>query len=131
MSETKVTKNEIDNSLYTKLITATRDASTASNVVSYTGVGFKPTSITCLMNVDASVYRSDSMSASDKSCSGIYASAAGVNNNTGLLISYSNQSSWAQNAVLTSYDDDGFTLTWTKIGTPAAGTIKMSFFCNK
>ena len=131
MAETKVTKNEIDGALYTKVITATRDASSATSDVSYTGVGFTPTSISCYMVVDGTPYRSESVSDSTKVCGGTYVSASGINYQTALLATYTNYTSWAQNAAIKSYDSDGFTLTWTKINTPTSATMKLLFICHK
>ncbi|MCK9461635.1 MAG: hypothetical protein M0R80_18555 [Proteobacteria bacterium] len=115
--------------LNSKVITATRDGAGATASVAYTGVGFRPTSILCLANVDASLYGSEGYADSTKAATCVYRSAANVTNQGGNIALYSNQSSWAQGAVVASYDADGFTLTWTKVGSPTAGTIKLVFIC--
>lgn len=115
-----------------KIISSTRDAGAASGDVSYTGVGFTPTSVRAILVVDNTTYNSDGSSDSSKASSCIYTSASNVfYANATSLVSYSNQSSWAQTAVVKSYDADGFTLTWTKVGTPTAGTIKLIFMCSR
>jgi hypothetical protein len=36
-----------------------------------------------------------------------------------------------QTAVVASYDSDGFTLTWTKHGSPSAATLTVNAICYK
>lgn len=115
--------------LKSKIITATRDAGATSGDISYTGVGFKPSSIHCLMVVNGTTYRSDGVSDSNKDVRCTYQSAANTLYIGSMLASYTNYTSWAQNAVVKSYDSDGFTLTWTKIGTPTAETMQLVFIC--
>lgn len=130
MAETKITVNEIDNSVKSKLIYATRDGTAAGGTVSYTGVGFKPTSIIALMSVDGTLYRSEGFSDPNRTPGCTYQSAANVSyENNSQIITYSNQSGWAQSANVASYDADGFTLTWVKIGAVPAGTMKIKFMC--
>ena len=116
----------------TKILNSTRNASAASGDVAYTGVGFKPNYLRCLLVMDGTVYTSDGSSAVDKGNSCVYTSAAGTfYSNTSAIASYSNQSSWAQSALVKSYDADGFTLTWAKIGTPTAGTFRLMSICGQ
>ena len=117
--------------LYSKIITATRDAGASSGDVSYTGVGFMPTSMRCLMNKDNSLFQSDGCVDSAKTAFSLYQSAANVYYDSTYFVMYSDQGSWLQGATVKSYDADGFTLTWTKTGTPTAGTIKLKFICYK
>ena len=129
MAETKVTINEIDGSVKSVIITGTRDAGAATGDVSYTGAGFTPTSIHCLLNVDGTLYNSRGFSGSNKTARCVYTSSANVNYVGSYIGVYTNYTSWSQNAVIKSYDADGFTLTWTKIGTPTAGTMQLIFIC--
>lgn len=117
--------------LYSKVIEATRDGTASSGDVSYTGVGFLPTSITCLMVVDGTLYKSDGVADSGSVGRCIYQSAANTLHNGSSLVSYTNYSSWAQNASIKSYDADGFTLTWTKNGSPTGNTLALIFICYK
>ena len=112
-----------------KIVAGTRDAGAVSGDIAYTGVGFKPSSIIAMMVVDGTLYRSDGFADSAKDARLIYQSSANVYHNGANLVSYTNYSSWAQNAIVKSYDADGFTITWSKIGTPVAGTMQLMFIC--
>lgn len=128
----KIRKEQIAGALTSKIITATRDASSASGDVAYTGVGFTPSSIHLLLVMSGTVYGSNGVSDSNKTQQDVYSSAAGVLNiSSGNIGTYSNQSAWAQNALVKSYDADGFTLTWSKVGTPTAGVMNLVFLCIK
>jgi len=129
---TSAIQTQLDNKkLYSKIITATRDGTAASGDVSYTGVGFVPTSIHCLMSIDGTLFQSDGFSDSLKSSQCKLQSAANVYYNSAQLVNYSNRSTFDQYGVVKSYDADGFTLTWTKSGTPTAGTLSLIFICYK
>jgi hypothetical protein len=117
-----------------KVKTQTYNLATASGDVAITGIGFQPTSIICIANVDGtggaiSWGIADSAKAS---------SSIARNNNT---FFYKDQSggtpalisldpgsgSWSF-AIVKSYDSDGFTLTWTRGGTNT-GTANLLFLC--
>ena len=115
--------------LLSKIIAITRDGTAGGADVSYTGVGFTPTSIIFLMNIDAGPYRSDGASDSTKTGRSTYQSAANVYYTINKAITYSNQSAFIQSGDVKSYDADGFTLTWAKTGTPTAGTMKITAIC--
>lgn len=117
--------------LKSKIITFTRDGTAASGDVSYTGVGFMPSKIHFFMSVNGTLYKSDGFTDSTKTSSSIYQSAANVYWNSGSPVIYSNQSSWAQSSILKSFDADGFTLTWTKISSPTAGTMSIMAICER
>jgi hypothetical protein len=113
-----------------KIISTTRvgDANTAD--VSYTGIGFKPTYIRILLNVDNTSFWSVGEGDSSKQTGCIYGNGAGnIFQSYSYICQYSNQSAWAQNAIIKSFDNDGFTLTWTKIGTPTSNTCKIVIIC--
>lgn len=120
---------DLNTRLKSKIITATRDGQGNTGDVSYTGVGFTPTSIRAIMAVDGTLYQSDGNSDSAKTSFSIYQTAANVYYNNTSLVTYSNQSAWIQGAIVKSYDADGFTLTWTKAGTPTANTMQIRFIC--
>lgn len=115
--------------LSSKIIQFTRDATATGGDVSHTGVGFTPSSIHFLMNIDNTLFRSDGVSDPAKASWSIYQSAANKwYSQVGCIVN-SDQGSYAQGAVVKSYDADGFTLTWTKIGTVPAGTMKIIAIC--
>ena len=61
----------------------------------------------------------------------IYQSAENLYRTNNNLITYSNYSSWAQSAVLSAFDEDGFTLNWTKIGEPPNAELQLIFIAIK
>jgi hypothetical protein len=115
--------------LLSKILSGTRDATAASGNVSYTGVGFQPTSIIVQYCVNDTLYngRGHADSARNNGC--LYQHAANLYSATDLFIYHSDKASWSQEASVASYDADGFTLTWTKSGTVPSGTIAMRFIC--
>ena len=118
--------------LRSKIISATRDGQGANGNVSYIGVGFRPTSMRCLSNIDGTLYQSDGFTDSAGASQCIYQAAANVNyNGNGIVAMYSNYSAWYQMGTLVSFDADGFTLNWSKVGTPPAGTMQLRFICYK
>lgn len=123
--------------LNSKIINSSYTMSTASGNVSYTGVGFKPTSIMAFANVgnggstDAASWGfSDSSLAANclehKTSTGYYTGQAGGYGDN-LLIVLDENGSW-QSASPYSYDTDGFTLSWSKSNSPA-GTAYLTFLC--
>ena len=115
--------------LSSKIITSTRDAGAVTGNVAYTGVGFTPTSVHALAVVDGTLYNCKGFADSTKTGWAVYQSAANVYYVANTLVTYSNQSAWAQNGYIATFDTDGFTMTWTRVGTPTAGTIKLYFIC--
>jgi len=120
----------VNTRLSSKVITATRDmtAAGAPTDVAYTGVGFTPTSIICLVTIDGTfslaIGVADSAKAAWTLCNAS-ATAFYLNNYFAYISSVANN---AQGARVKSYDADGFTITWWKIGSPT-GTAKLTFLC--
>ena len=132
MSTTKATSNEVDTSIVTsrlssKIITATRDLTAASGDVSYTGVGFTPTAIMIIAAIQNTTKINVAMADSSKTLTGLYAYA-----NNGFfidaLVDFEIDGLNKQTFIIKSYDADGFTLTWTKTGSPT-GTASLKFLC--
>ena len=125
--------NDADLKLKSKIITATRVMSAGNGDVSYTGVGFKPSSITAIAAIDGSQSASWGFSDSSGAENAIARNYEG--NMYGAEANIANKLIFAEttgygfvNAVLKSYDTDGFTLTWAKSGTPTA-TVRIKFIC--
>lgn len=118
----------ITNRLASKIITATRDLAAASGDVNYPGVGFVPTSILCIANVDNSFKFSIGMVDVSRVSKSIAPSAANFMWAGSTFITVSNAVDTAQTAILKSFEADGFVLTWTKLGSPT-GTLQLSFLC--
>lgn len=115
--------------LSSKIITATRDLTAASGDVSYTGVGFQPTAIIAFAALGGGT-EGQSWGFTDSSAAeqGITRGSNGLGYTAAALCSIEQASGALQSAVLKQYDSLGFTLTWTKTGTPT-GTASLFFIC--
>lgn len=124
-------KAYVDNgTLSSKIITATRDLTAASADVSYTGVGFKPTAIICFVNIDGSANASLGIGVCDSSKTDYTVGQydGGFLYQGTAFITVESASAQTQIATVKSFDNDGFTLTWTKNNNPT-GTAKIIFLC--
>lgn len=113
--------------LSSKLITSTRDMTAANGDVAYTGVGFTPTAIIAMagaVGTDLAIGVSDSALGE----MGVNQDGAGNSIASATAILTMGTSGTTQVAVVKSYDADGFTLTWTKAGSPT-GTATLIFLC--
>lgn len=111
-----------------KVINSTRALDGATADVAYTGVGFKPSGFIALAQMDMQ----------DKWCIGI---AGGGNSvmisrwgstsylGAALMVIYDADVAKNQIATIKSYDSDGVTITWTRNGATAAGTITFALMC--
>lgn len=106
----------------------TRDVATASGNQSITGVGFQPSvlHIICTINSTATV----SVGFCDSGASGGTGSASSTTWTDSNLINMTTGASDSSTAVLSSFDSDGFTLTWTKSGSPT-GTANCRYLAIK
>ncbi len=112
-----------------KVGTLTRDWTAASGNVSYTGVGFKPKAIAFIHMTNTgpsmSVGFDDGTTAievadNDVTTPGTWASS------TTKSISAIQAAGVGQTANVASFDADGFTLAWTKVGSPS-GTLQVGY----
>lgn len=103
-----------------KVGTFTRDMTAASGDASYTGVGFKPSMLIALAQIDGQAALSVGFA---NRCAFLY---LGNWYNNGQLIDISLSGPAKQTAVVKTYDSDGFTLTWAKTGSPT-GTATISY----
>ncbi len=103
----------------------TREVSAASGNVSYTGIGFQPKALIIVfgsLNVyetgtGASIGFSDGTT---NACMSVYGNVGYSIFST--MINWTAEGSTGQTAVVASFDSDGFTLAWTKLGSPGAAT---------
>jgi hypothetical protein len=105
----------------------TRDMTAASGDVSYTGYGFQPTALVIFAGRSSGSVMEMSWGASDsaKAMGEVNLRYPAVDGSTSYcILVQSAAGSEYQFATLKSYDADGFTLTWTKGGSPSAGTLK-------
>jgi hypothetical protein len=104
------------------IIGATRDYAAASGDVSYTGFGFKPSALIIIAADNATAAMSFGFAVATAGY-GILQLYTGVCY-AGGVVDMQNAASVGQGAAWKSYDADGFTLTWTKTGSPT-GTIAL------
>jgi hypothetical protein len=111
--------------------TFTRDTSTATGNVAYTGIGFQPKAIISF----GAVATTDQLSIGidDGSRRGSVYDASGVSagtyNISGSITFMPQQTgSIFQFGVINSFDSDGFTIGWTKVGSPS-GTATFYYLC--
>ena len=114
------------------ILNFTRDMTAASGNVSYTALGFKPSNIALIAALASGAAPTSSVGFANASrASSISAIAAnqmyGLANTPIHLVETWNTA--IQSAVLASLDTDGFTLTWTKTGSPSAGSAVCSALC--
>lgn len=115
-----------------KIITSTRDMTAASGNVAYTGVGFVPSKITAYASVVGQISGSCGMSTATSQMIFRQNTSGAISTFNSVFISVESTTAAAyQTAVVATMDNDGFTLTWTKINTPAAGTCDLQFFCEE
>jgi len=114
--------------LLSKIIIGTRDLTAASGSVSYTGVGFTPTSIIAMGVVQSSHPFSVGFSDSSKTSSEFFCYGANTMYNDNTVIQIATSAGNAQAATVASYGADGFTLSWVKNGSPT-GTASLMFLC--
>lgn len=116
--------------LESKVISATRDmtAAGAPTDVAYTGVGFKPTSIQAIAIVGGLKMPSIGFADSAKINSHLQQDPTDVWYIDDFLVWIYSSAGASQKAIVKSYDADGFTLTWTKTGSPT-GTAQLRFLC--
>ena len=110
---------------------ATRDITAATGDVAYTGVGFKPRALVAMGCVDSDKRMSMGIAvgAAEYSVSTLDGRATDTwSTNLANLFWVDTGSGQNQLAVVKSMDSDGFTLTWTKDGTPT-GTFVFMVLC--
>lgn len=118
--------------LTSKFGTLSRDLAGTTGAVSYTGVGFTPTSIHFQASVDNTDFRSFGMSDSNRGGACFYYTSATTNAlanqvaMTNAVIFISPGAGTWQGGTIQSYDADGFTISWTKTSTPT-GTMRINY----
>lgn len=109
----------------------TRDLAAASGAVAYTGYGFKPSRLIIFACVQGSVLASWGFACKaailhDSHCIH-HAYDGNYYNSQVRVVSILTAAGVYQDAYLNSFDDDGFSLYWAKVGLPT-GTIRLEVF---
>lgn len=120
------------------LKSSTRSMQGVSADVAYTGVGFKPTMIIAFTHIrTTTVFFSYGFcdSAKNQACIHDHGAITYSADSGTYIIEQSNGNAvpetQGQIALVKSFDVDGFTLTWTLVGSPTAATISLYFLCLK
>ena len=111
-----------------KVGTFTRDMTAASGPVTYTGLGFTPVGLVCFALDEGNASSSYGMTdGSTDRVFGIYGTVPTYSDlGANLIYLTTNPGVTSQIAVWASWDASGFTLTWTKQGTPT-GTARVNY----
>ncbi len=108
--------------------TFSRDMTAASGDVAYTGIGFTPKAVIFLAGVSTASISVGFGNASIHACIVVFiASTTGFGTYSSLEITLIEEAGKSQAAVIKSLDSDGFTLTWTKNGSPSAATASIFY----
>ena len=110
-----------------KVGSLTRAQDAADGAVATTGVGFQPKAIVFFWGVDGVAGGGTGFSDGTNH----FASSTATNNTqrvqTTYVIETLDNSSWDEKGALTALGSDGFTLTWTKGGSPPSATIEIGY----
>ncbi len=110
------------------VLATTRDMTAASGVVGYTGVGFQPTCIIVIACIDGSYEFSIGIVDSAGDDRSIHAPTNATWQEQTEFLYFDRGGGDEHYAVFTSFDTDGFTLTWTKVNNPG-GNAQLRFLC--
>ena len=120
--------------LSSKVLAITRDMTLATGSVSYTGVGFRPTSLQAFGS-NTTISTNNAVNGYCDSALGQAALRAGTASPgqwqyLASVLIYMGTDGAYQTFAVTSFDADGFTGTWTRTGAPG-GTQSMAILCFK
>jgi hypothetical protein len=120
--------------LSSKVLAITRDMTLATGSVSYTGVGFRPTSLQAF-GANTTLGTNNAVNGYCDSALGQAALRAGSASPgqwqyLASVLIYMGSDGAHQTFAVTSFDADGFTGTWTRTGSPG-GTQSMAILCFK
>ena len=107
----------------TKTIVINRDLTAASEVISYTGVGFKPARIDASSVVTGTQSSSQGTTDNALNSYAIYTDYSGGSAQAAGDLVYLGSVAGTAYGVVSSYDIDGFTITWTKYLSPVGTGI--------
>ncbi|MEN6619982.1 MAG: hypothetical protein ABFD50_00305 [Smithella sp.] len=108
-----------------KILSITRDLTASGGDVAYTGVGFKPSA---LIAISGSSSYGISVGFADAETPGVGILSYSGGYTTGVWLINSSSGAATAAAICKTTDADGFTLTWTKSGSPT-GTLPAHIIC--
>lgn len=114
-----------------KVGTLSRLMSAADGIVSYTGLGFKPSSITFTSAIDT--VNESCVGVSDgTTTSSVSRDSVGAQTVTPYAVYITRPTSAdVSRASVVSFDADGFTLAWSKLGTPPGNSIAVTYLATR
>jgi hypothetical protein len=121
----------VGGALKSKTKQITRDLTAITGTVAYTGVGFQPTACVGAGSTNASLAYTTFLGLADSAGAGLaFAGTPTVNETTSHFLFFADVAVATNNqtADIASYDSDGFTLSWTKTGSPT-GTATVQIMC--
>ncbi len=116
----------------------TREMDAASGDVSYTGTGFTPTGV--MFTAQGPLAGEFSIGGRGAAASGVIVDNSGITANIwsssvhaslSAVINLIQTTNVQQYAILKTFDANGFTLTWTKVGSPTAGTATVIYYATR
>lgn len=113
----------VNTRLSSKIISVTRNMTAATGSVGYTGVGFTPTSLVFLGWIEATHSISFAVVESSKGVASVFSHLAANMGGSGTALYMQVDGSNYQGATVSSFDADGFTLSWTKTGSPTGTAV--------
>jgi hypothetical protein len=114
--------------LLSKVITVTRDMTAVTGDVAYTGVGFTPTSMFASATAESTYSSLNGICDSAKNQKCVYQVGTGFYDGSSLIDMEQTLGTARQIGVLKSFNADGFTITWTKTGSPT-GNAACKIIC--
>lgn len=109
------------------LLTGTRTMNASTEDVSYTGVGYKPGALVAVYNATNYRFGVGFTDFSTQATAWVVVSANTSNISTSLFMHPYDTA--GNNAAFKTADNDGFTLTWTKEGSPSAIVATFAILC--
>ena len=121
------------------IIGSTRDLTAASGSVSYTGVGFKPRGLVFLGATEVAYMTSVGILSGVSAAPATDTQVSLINNHavtanswnviTNNICRFLETGSVYHSGSVASLDSDGFTISWTRVGSTAAGTATFRVLC--
>lgn len=119
---------QCNNRLCSTVIESTKNLADATGDTAYTGVGFRPSSIVAIAGVTSSYPMAIGFSDAATTVRSVGQYGANTFFSGAYLLALASSGGNQNVATVKSYDTDGFTLTWTKSGSPT-GTAGIFFLC--
>lgn len=126
--------SSVGGALKSTIVSPTRDLTTATGTQAVTGLGFQPISCIGFGNVTGTLTQYTQLiglSDSARATVGLFLGQSVIQSSGGNFMQFQDVTGAnQQTATISSYDADGFTLSWTKTNSPT-GTVQMRIMCSR